>query len=203
MYSPSPDPEFTERQFFKAVFSISFGIWRATDSFKVDDGNGMRKVLTELVHKDREKRDKAWNLILDATHSDRTAESYAEEFVSHFTPDENTALCNDLFELLARMMTFTSGESGRKFEHLQSIARILRISPAEIKRIGIVYFQQKGDNFAMLGCQSGDAPGEIKKNYRNLAKEYHPDAARARGVPEVFIEQFSERFRKLHEAYSA
>lgn len=51
------------------------------------------------------------------------------------------------------------------------------------------------DYYRVLGVERGAAPEEIKKAYRRLAKQYHPD--RNKGNPEA-----EARFKEISEAYS-
>ena len=42
---------------------------------------------------------------------------------------------------------------------------------------------------------------EIKRNYRQMAHEHHPDKAIAEGLPEELIKYANDRFRQIQEAY--
>jgi DnaJ like chaperone protein len=55
----------------------------------------------------------------------------------------------------------------------------------------------------MLGLENGADPGEVKKAYRKLVSEYHPDKIVAKGLPEDFIKFAEQKFREINEAYEA
>ena len=42
---------------------------------------------------------------------------------------------------------------------------------------------------------------EIKRAYRKLISQYHPDKLIGQGVPEDMIEQATERSKEIHAAY--
>ena len=42
---------------------------------------------------------------------------------------------------------------------------------------------------------------DVKRRYRDLVREYHPDRHIAAGVPEEMIEIATERLQKVNEAY--
>ena len=44
---------------------------------------------------------------------------------------------------------------------------------------------------------------EVKKQYRKLVTEYHPDKIEAKGLPEEFVQLASDKFREIQEAYDA
>lgn len=55
--------------------------------------------------------------------------------------------------------------------------------------------------YGILGC-GGEEPLEaIKRRYRSLAKELHPDVVAARGLPEADIQSRLEKFHEVQEAY--
>jgi DnaJ like chaperone protein len=43
----------------------------------------------------------------------------------------------------------------------------------------------------------------VKKAYRKLVSEYHPDKIISKGLPEDFIKFAEEKFREINEAYEA
>jgi len=43
----------------------------------------------------------------------------------------------------------------------------------------------------------------VKKAYRKLVSEYHPDKIVSKGLPEDFIKFAEEKFREINEAYEA
>ena len=54
---------------------------------------------------------------------------------------------------------------------------------------------QNKDFYAVLGVSASASPDEIKKQYRKLAKRYHPDANQGDA-------KASERFKEISEAYT-
>ena len=42
---------------------------------------------------------------------------------------------------------------------------------------------------------------EVKKAYRKLASEYHPDKIIAKGLPEEFVELAHKRFQEIQAAW--
>jgi DnaJ like chaperone protein len=57
------------------------------------------------------------------------------------------------------------------------------------------------DAYAALGVTAGASPAEIKRAYRKLISQYHPDKLAARGLPESMRAVAEERSRELNSAY--
>jgi DnaJ like chaperone protein len=54
-----------------------------------------------------------------------------------------------------------------------------------------------------LGCSSSDSDEIVKKAYRRLVNEYHPDKNASRGLPEEFEKLAADKFREIQQAYEA
>ena len=52
---------------------------------------------------------------------------------------------------------------------------------------------QKSDYYEVLGLSKGASDDEIKRAYRKLAKQYHPDVNKEPGA--------EEKFKEINEAY--
>ena len=57
------------------------------------------------------------------------------------------------------------------------------------------------DAYSILGCDRNTPVGEIKKNYRKLVLEYHPDTIVSKGLPEDFIKFANQKFNSIQQAY--
>ena len=55
--------------------------------------------------------------------------------------------------------------------------------------------------YAALGLDSKASDGEIKKAYRKLVSQYHPDKLVSRGLPEEMTEIAKKRVREINTAY--
>jgi DnaJ like chaperone protein len=53
----------------------------------------------------------------------------------------------------------------------------------------------------VLGVNRDDPEEQIKRQYRKLVKEYHPDRILSKGLPEEFIQIAQDKFREIQEAY--
>ena len=58
-----------------------------------------------------------------------------------------------------------------------------------------------GDAYRILGVTPQSTPDEIKKAWRDKAKEYHPDKLRGKNVPENIVKLAESKFRQAQSAY--
>jgi DnaJ like chaperone protein len=55
--------------------------------------------------------------------------------------------------------------------------------------------------YATLGLSSSASNDEVKRAYRKLSMEYHPDTLISKGLGEEFLKAATEKFRAIQEAY--
>lgn len=89
-------------------------------------------------------------------------------------------------ERLIRQINADLGLSARDFENALAL----------FKRDDI------GAAYALLEVDRGATNDEIKKSYRRLAKEYHPDVLQSRGLPEDFLKFANEKLQAINAAYA-
>ena len=57
------------------------------------------------------------------------------------------------------------------------------------------------DAYGVLGVSSSASPAEIKKAYRRLMNQHHPDKLAARGLPEGMVKLAKEKTQQIRAAY--
>lgn len=55
--------------------------------------------------------------------------------------------------------------------------------------------------YQALGVSKDDSDASIKKSYRRLVREYHPDKLMGQGLPEEMIKEATERSQEIQTAY--
>ena len=54
--------------------------------------------------------------------------------------------------------------------------------------------------YEVLGCKRGDSLEVVKRKYRKLAMEYHPDRMQAKGMSPEFAAAAEEKFKEIQQA---
>ena len=99
-------------------------------------------------------------------------------------------------------------------EMLVRIARGLGLSEAQVDQLEAMLRGSQGgqsgqqstasqldDAYKVLGVSSSDSDTQIKKVYRKLMSENHPDKLAGRGMPESMREMAEQRTREISHAY--
>jgi DnaJ like chaperone protein len=57
------------------------------------------------------------------------------------------------------------------------------------------------DAYAVLGVNENDSLESIKKAYRKLVREYHPDIIKAQGKDENYLKEATAKTQEINSAY--
>ena len=126
-------------------------------------------------------------------------ETYARQIAKLF--DARHEILEDvldgLFHIAKADNAYHPGEHG----FLARVAEIFGFTPEGFASIRARHVGLPDDPYLILGLAQ-DAPAEeVRRRYRALVREYHPDRHIAAGVPEEMIEIATERLQKVNEAY--
>jgi len=61
--------------------------------------------------------------------------------------------------------------------------------------------EKPADPYQVLGLERGASDDLVKKTYRNLIRENHPDTLIAKGMPQEFIDVANEKMAAINAAY--
>jgi DnaJ like chaperone protein len=91
----------------------------------------------------------------------------------------------------------------RELEYLQSVAHLFGFGERDFERIAARHVMRKdaADPYTILGVPRSAGNEEVKRVYRKLVREHHPDRLIAQGVPEEFIQVATEKIARINEAY--
>ena len=70
-----------------------------------------------------------------------------------------------------------------------------------LKHIYLGSEADRNDPYEVLGIDRSASDDEVKKKYRALIRENHPDVLMAKGVPQEFIDLATEKMAAINVAY--
>jgi len=112
------------------------------------------------------------------------------------------AMLEDILDALYHVAKADGVVHEREQKYLARIAEIFEIEESHFAQIQARHLLEgAADPYVLLGLTPGATVDEIKKRYRELVAENHPDRLIARGVPEEFIIIANGRLAALNGAY--
>ncbi|MGE0846972.1 MAG: TerB family tellurite resistance protein [Flavobacteriaceae bacterium] len=126
-------------------------------------------------------------------------EAYARQIAEAFGEDRQ--MLEDVLDGLFHIAKADGLVHDRELDYLHRVATIFGFDEAEFARIRARHVKLASDPYAVIGVDP-DAPlAEIRKRYRALVAESHPDRMMARGVPAECRRIASERTAALNAAW--
>jgi DnaJ like chaperone protein len=126
-------------------------------------------------------------------------DSYATQ-VAHMFRDRPRVLA-DLLEGLVYIAAADGEYHPGEADFLGVVARIFGIGEAEFRAIRARHLPGENDPWAVLELAPGTGAKTVRKRYRALVRDLHPDLMIARGVPEEARRLAEKRLAAVIDAY--
>ena len=127
-------------------------------------------------------------------------DAYAAQIAHLFVG--NPAMLEDILDGLFEIAKSDDVLHPAESAFLERVAEIFGFAPNEFRRIRASHFAPElTDPYVILGLSYDAAEDEIRRTYRRLVRENHPDSLIARGVPEEFIKLATDKLAAINTAY--
>jgi len=193
-----PKSEQAQAAYFVCIFSILGKIAKADgvvtdDELKVVDDfiNGMNISETEKQF--------AKQVFNEAKNSNYSVEDFASQFYQ--INSGQPAVLHSFLDVLFRVAAADKVLHPAEEDALKKVKDIFKISDKQFNDIKSIYFTDVDRYYKLLSCSVDSSNDEIKKSYKKLVREFHPDTIVSKGLPEEFTEFAASRFREIQEAY--
>ena len=127
-------------------------------------------------------------------------EPYAEQIGEMFAHDlaVRESLLGGLFQIALADGVVHPNE----LKFLEKVAHTFGLNQNDFNRIQAAHMgSDSADPYQILGVTRDTGDDEIKKTYRNLSRENHPDTLIAQGLPQEFIDVANEKMASINAAY--
>ena len=106
-----------------------------------------------------------------------------------------------MIDILLRVSVADGKLSPSEEKLILSAVRIFNFNDEKYIKLKSKYIQDFEKYYSILGCNSNDSNEHIKKQYRKLVSDYHPDKIASKGLPDEFTKFANNKFREIQEAY--
>ncbi|KQZ14056.1 molecular chaperone DjlA [Mesorhizobium sp. Root554] len=130
-------------------------------------------------------------------------EAYAEKMAQLCgSGHQNCDMLENILDGLFHIATADGVLHEREARFLQTVATVFKIDEAHYQSILARHVHLgRDDPYAILGIERGRPFEDVKKHYRKLVAENHPDRAIGRGLPQEFIKIATARVAAINAAY--
>jgi len=205
------DQHRVQMAFFTATFSVMGHMAKADGRVTSDEINLAKRVMDELALSG-DMRKTAINLF---------EQGKAADFPLHEVLDQFRRECHRRTNLIRMFLelqiqaAFADGKLDQTEESvLHTICEHLGISRFEYERIKLQFQAQQrfygrgqqqasslDDAYGVLGVTKTATDAEVKKSYRRLMSQHHPDKLVAKGLPEEMMVIAKEKTQEIRKAY--
>lgn len=194
--SPGEEAQFT---FFVASFSMLAKLAGADGRVSKEEIDAVENFMVYDLNLDPESRRLATNIFHTAVDSPDSFDAFAIQFYNQF--QSQYQMLDLMIDILLRVSVADGALSSSEENLILSAVRIFNFGDDKYRKFKSKYIQDFEKYYAILGCESRDSNEEIKKQYRKLVLDYHPDKIASKGLPEEFTKFANDKFREIQEAY--
>ena len=210
------EQERVQAAFFTATFSVMGHIAKADGRVTPDEIKMAEEVMTRLGL-EPEARDAAKRLFSEGKAADFPLDDVLEQFRREV--HRRTTLIQMFLEIQLQA-AYADGKLDKSEEKmLLHICRKLGVPPDQLYRLEEMMrhgfgqhsrrtqapHQASGmsldDAYAIIGVGKDASDAEVKKAYRRMMSQHHPDKLVAKGLPEEMVKDATEKTQQIRDAY--
>lgn len=194
--SAGEEAQFT---FFVAAFSMLAKLVNADGRVSKEEIDAVENFMVYDLNLNPESKRLATNIFHTAIDSPDNFNAFANQFYSQFRSQYQ--MLDLMIDILLRVSMADGTLSPGEEKLILSAVRIFNFNDEKYRKLKSNYVKESDRYYAILGCDRNDSDEDIKKQYRKLVSDYHPDKIASKGLPEEFTKFANDKFREIQEAY--
>jgi DnaJ like chaperone protein len=191
--------EESQLTFFVAAFSMLAKLVQSNGHMSRTELDTIEGFMQDDLRLSPESRHIASNIFQAALNSPGTFEQFAAQFYQHFHSQPH--LLELMLDILLRVATSDGPLNLNEEKLILAAATAFHFNQNRYQSIKSRYIDDLARYYAVLGCVASDSDDQIKRQYRKMVQEYHPDKIAAKGLPDEFIKFAADKFREIQESY--
>lgn len=191
--------ETAQMTFFVASFSMLAKLIRADGQVRDSEIQSVRRFMIDDLQLNAQSRLAAEHIFQAAMDTGESFEDFANQFYQNF--HDQPQLLEMMMDILFRVALSDGLLNPMEERLIRSAATAFRFGDIKYMQFKSRYAPDSEKYFTILGCSKHDSDDTIKKQYRKMVRDYHPDTIAAKGLPEEFVTFAHDKFREIQEAY--
>ena len=191
LFAPAP----REVVFTTGLVALSAKMARSDGVVTCDEVTAFRRIVT--VPPEQEGRIAA--LFDLAKQTPVGFEAYAKQIATAF--GDEPALLEDVLDGLFLIAAAEGGVHVAEHAYLRGVAATFAISDGDFARIEARHVRRRDDPFLVLGADRSMSDEQLRRHYRRLVAETHPDREIARGLPAEAVAIATRRLAAINAAW--
>ena len=127
-------------------------------------------------------------------------DAYARQLSRLFA--QRPQVLEDVIDSLFHIAKADGAVHERELAYLESVAEIFGFTKRDFVRIKARHLvPAKDDPYVILGIEPFASDDDVRKHYRKLVRDHHPDKHIAAGMPPEMIEVATDRLARINAAY--
>jgi DnaJ like chaperone protein len=187
--------------FFVAVFSMLAKLAKSDGNVSQKEIDSIEQFMVKDLNLDSEGKRVSINVFRTAIDSPETFQSFAMQFYNQFNMQPQ--MLEFMIDILLRVSIADGVLSQGEEKLILFAAKTFNFSEEKYLKIKSRHINDVDKYYAILGCSSNDPDEAIKKSYRKLVFEYHPDTIASKGLPEEFTKFACDKFQEIQNAYES
>ena len=187
--------------FFVTTFSLLAKLAKADGVVSKEEVQVVDRFIKQSLQLDDTQRDIAINIFNTAKNSSHSFEGFAKQY--HEILGHSPTMMREMLRLLYGIAAADGVFHPKEKDLIAAAARVFKIPDYEHEHIKKSFFPSTEGFYATLESSPSDSMDTIKKRYRKLVIDNHPDKIVAQGLPEEFVQLATEKLQKINAAYEA
>ena len=202
----------SQMTFFVGAFSMLAKLAAVDGSVSEKERRKVEEFMDRDLNLDSATKESAFRIFDTAVNASETFYQFSNQFYREFRYQPQ--LLELMIDIMLRVANEDGGISGAEETLIIDAVHIFHLSDNLYARLkakhtggysgfsGSSYSTAGTDAaYSVLGCSRSDSNDSLKKAYRKLVNEYHPDKIAAKGLPEEFQKAAKAKFIEIQNAW--
>lgn len=155
-----------------------------------------REILKQIFNEEKERKDNIEQIARDFAAALRRNKQQQVQFIGFliqlaFVDGKVSKSEENILQLIAENLAFDPAIYHKLFDQFEQMSQQQKSSAKTSLE----------DAYKTLGVSENDDMATIKKAYRKLIRQYHPDIIKAQGKDEVYLKEATAKTQQINEAY--